>query len=147
MPFCSFLIDSWLLPFIGYLRNAFLLLICSLPSVCVSLRVCAELSPCRSALPGSMPSRFSTTLFYSPAFLFLSELPYATHMQSISLPIRSKHRLAVSSNCHPSLCRFKTEPSNSFPLQFVHIVAIQPHCNAALLFSSPFQFHSMRIYA
>lgn len=57
----------------------------SLHHVCISLRISAFLSPCRSALPGSMPSRFIAALFYSPDFLFLSELSYATPVRRISL--------------------------------------------------------------
>lgn len=82
------------------LRDAFRLLLFSLLSVCASLHFRAELSPCRSALPDSVPSRFNAQLIYSPAFLFLSELPYATPVPLASLP-----------------CRFRALPSLASPFQ------------------------------
>ena len=59
-------------PFLPGLYNACAMRVRSLHHVCISLRFSAFLAPCRSALPGSAPSRFGAELIYSPAFLFLS---------------------------------------------------------------------------
>lgn len=108
------------------LLDAFRLLLFSLLSVCASLHFRAELSPCRSALPDSVPSRFSAQLFVSPAFLFLSELSYATpvHLPAFLSPASATPRPckaflghAVSAQCHPSPCCFSAFQSHTSPFQ------------------------------
>ena len=93
----------------------------------ISLRIFAFLSPRRSVLPASVPSRFSAQHIYSPAFLSLSELPYATPVHLHALPFPASATLRP---CRATLCLAVSALSTLVFAVSKPSRAIPFHCNS-----------------